>query len=74
MKGNHVSGHPMLYVDDLEEFWNGEVTVLTSPEVGELVDIQQTQDFGGVIINDYHNQHSFDNATSLSERGIWIKN
>ena len=73
-KGNHVSGHPMLYVDDLERvLTTGEVTELTtSPEVSETnVDIQPTQEFGGVIINDYHNQHSFDNATSLSEPEVF---
>ena len=73
-KGNHVSGHPMLYVDDLERVLTaGEVTEMTtSPEVSETdVDIQPTQEFGGVIINDYHNQHSFDNATSLSEPEVF---
>ena len=73
-KGNHVSGHPMLYVDDLERvLTSGEVTEMTtSPEVSETdVDIQPTQEFGGVIINDYHNQHSFDNATSLSEPEVF---
>ena len=73
-KGNHVSGHPMLYVDDLERVLTaGEVTEMTtSPEVSETdVDIQPTQEFGGVIINDYHNQHSFDNATSLSDPEVF---
>ena len=73
-KGNHVSGLPMLYVDDLERVLTaGEVTEMTtSPEVSETdVDIQPTQEFGGVIINDYHNQHSFDNATSLSDPEVF---
>ena len=73
-KGNHVSGHPMLYDDDLERVLTaGEVTEMpTSPEVSETdVDIQPTQEFGGVIINDYHNQHSFDNATSLSDPEVF---
>ena len=73
-KGNHVSGHPMLYVDDLERVLTaGEVTEMTtSPEVSETdVDIQPTKEFGGVIINDYHNQHSFDNATSLSDPEVF---
>ena len=73
-KGNHVSGHPMLYVDDLERVLTaGEVTEMTtSPEDSETdVDIQPTQEFGGVIINDYHNQHSFDNATSLSDPEVF---
>ena len=64
----------MLYVDDLERvLTSGEVTEMTtSPEVSETdVDIQPTQEFGGVIINDYHNQHSFDNATSLSEPEVF---
>jgi len=73
-KGNHVSGHPMLYVDDLERVLTaGEVTeITTSPEVSETdIDIQPTKEFGGVIINDYHNQHSFDNATSLSDPEVF---
>jgi len=73
-KGQHVSGHPMLYVDDMERVLTaGEVIeVEVSPPVDELdIDIQPTKEFNAVILHDYHNQHSFDNATKLSDPEVF---
>ena len=73
-KGNHVSGHPMLYVEDMERVLTaGEVVdPKVSPPIDEIdVDIKPTEEFTSLVINDYHNQHSFDNAASLSEAEVF---
>lgn len=73
-KGEHVSGHPMIYVDDMERTLTaGDIIEPTiSPTIDEVdVDLQPTREYDSLIVNDYHNQHSFDNATSLSDNEVF---
>ena len=73
-KGTHVSGHPMLMVDEMERVLTvGEVIDQeASPTIDEIdIDIQPTLDYGARVSMDYHNQHSFDNATSLSDPEVF---
>ena len=73
-KGEHVSGNPMLYVDDLERVLSAEnlEDAQTSPKINEIgIELQPTKEPEVLIINDYHSNHVFDNATSLSEPEVF---
>jgi hypothetical protein len=73
-KGDHISGFPMLYTDDMERVLrpNEIVDPAVSPTIDEIdVDINPIEEFDSLIIRDYHNQHSFDNATSLSDPEVF---
>jgi len=73
-KGQHVSGHPMLYVDDMERVLSAEdvVDATVSPLVNEIdVDIQPTKEYGAVIRHDYQSNHPFDNATTLEDPEVF---
>ncbi len=73
-KGNHVSGNPMLFVDDLEKTLRpGEIVdPEVSPPIDEIdIDAKASEEFSSLIISDYHNQHSFDNAENLSDPEVF---
>jgi len=73
-KGNHVSGHIMLMTDDMERVLTaGEIVDREmSPSIDEIdIDLQPTQEYDSLIINDYHNQHSFDNVDKLSDPEVF---
>ena len=64
-KGDHISGFPMLYTDDMERVLrpNEIVDPAVSPTIDEIdVDINPIEEFDSLVISYYHNQHSFDNA------------
>ena len=64
-KGEHISGHPMLFVDDMERVLrpNELIDAQISPTIDEIdIDAKPTEEFDSLIINDYHTPHSFDNA------------
>ena len=43
-----------------------------SPSIDEIdIDLQPTQEYDSLIINDYHNQHSFDNVDKLSDPEVF---
>jgi len=73
-KGEHISGHPMLFVDDMERVLrpNELIDAQISPTIDEIdVDIKPTEEFDSLIINDYHTPHSFDNAENLSDPEVF---
>ena len=73
-KGDHVSGFPMLFLDDDERVLrpNEIVDPAVSPTIDEIdIDIKPTEEFDSLIIRDYHNQHSFDNAENLSDPEVF---
>ena len=73
-KGDHISGFPMLFLDDDERVLrpNEIVDPAVSPTIDEIdVDLKPTEEFDSLIIRDYHNPHSFDNAENLSDPEVF---
>jgi len=73
-KGQHVSGHPMIMVDEMERVLTaGEIIDrTTSPTVDEIdVDINPIEEFGALIARGYTATHSFDNAETLDEQEVF---
>ena len=73
-KGNHVSGNPMLYVDDFERVLQPGILIdpEISPPIDEIsIDLQPTKETSTIIVNDYHATHPFDNAENLSDPEVF---
>ena len=73
-KGEHISGFPMMYLEDMERILkpNEIVDPGVSPTIDEIdVDSKPTEEFDSLIIHDYHTLHSFDNAENLSDPEVF---
>ena len=73
-KGTHVSGHPMVMVDEMERVLTaGEIIDRqVSPEISEIdVDNNPVEEFGALIARGYTATHSFDNAESLDDKEVF---